>query len=130
MIECRQTGIRDDIGFKVQNTLYVSQRHIQQQADARWQRLQKPNMRDRAGKLNVAHSLTTDFRQRNLNTTLLTNYTAVLEALVLTTQALIVFNRAENFGAEKTVALGLKRTVINSLWLFDFAIGPRTNHLR
>ena len=78
MIECRQTGIRDDIGFKVQNTLYVSQRHIQQQADARWQRLQKPNMRNRAGKFNVAHSLTTDFRQRDLNTTLLTNYTAVL----------------------------------------------------
>ena len=87
-------------------------------------------MRNRAGKLNVAHSLTTDFSQRDLNTTLLTNDTAVLKALVLTTQALIVFNRTKNFGAEKTVTLGLKRTIINGLWLFDFAVGPRTNHLR
>jgi hypothetical protein len=69
----------------------------------------------------VTHTLTTNLSLSYLNATLLTDHTTVLETLVLTTQALIVFHRAKNFGTEQTVTLGLKGTVVNSFWLFHLA---------
>ena len=82
----------------------------------------------RAGQLNVRHALTSDLGQRDFNATLLADHTAMLEPLVLATQALIVFNRSKNFGAEQAVTLGLECTVVNRLWLFNFTKGPRANH--
>ena len=87
-------------------------------------------MRDRAGQLNMAHALTTNARQGNLDTTLFTNDTAVLEALVFSAQTLVVLDRAEDLGTEKTVALRLEGTVVNGLRLLHFAKGPGTDHVR
>src|SRR5690606_35150181 len=82
----------------------------------------------RAGKLNMAHALTAHFSQCHFNATFFADNTAMLHALVFTTQALIVFNRAKNFGTEQTFALWLKGAVVNGLWLFDFAERPGSNH--
>ena len=78
-------------------------------------------MRHRAGKFNVAHALTTYLRQCNLNTTLLTDNTAMLEALVLTTKALVVLDRTKNLGTEKTIALRLERPIVDGLGLLNLA---------
>ncbi len=76
----------------------------------------------------MAHSLSTNFCQRNFNPTLLTDNTAVLESLVLSTEALVVLDRAKNLGAEKTIAFRLERTVVNSLGLLNLAVRPRSDH--
>ena len=81
-----------------------------------------------ARKFNVTHSLSTNFCQRNFNTTFLADNTAVLESLVLSAEALVVLDRAKNLGAEKTIALRLERTVVNSLGLLDLAVRPRSDH--
>jgi hypothetical protein len=60
----------------------------------------------------MAHALTTNARQSNLDTTLFTNDTAVLEALVFSAQTLVVLDRAEDLGTEKTVTLRLEGTVV------------------
>ena len=77
----------------------------------------------------MTHTLTTNLCQRHFNATLLTDHTAMLEALVLTTETLVVLNRAKDLGAEKAVALGLERTIVNCLRLLNLAVRPRTDHL-
>ena len=54
----------------------------------------------------------------------------MLQALVLTTQALVVFHWTKYFGAEKPITLGLEGTVVNGFRLLDLTIGPRTDHFR
>ena len=86
-------------------------------------------MSHRARKFNVAHTLTTHLGKCNFNTTLFTNYTAVLQALVLTTKTLVVLHWTKNLGAEQTIALRLERTIVDGLRLLNFAVRPRANHL-
>ncbi|EGG98386.1 hypothetical protein imdm_72 [gamma proteobacterium IMCC2047] len=100
--------VSDNKGFEVQHALDITQRHIQQHTNTGWQRFQEPNMGNRAGQFNVTHTLTTHFSQCNFYTTLFTDYTTVLEALVFTTQALVILNRAKNFGTEQAVTLRLE----------------------
>ena len=124
-----QPFVDDDIGLEVQHAFDLAQRHVEQQADARRQRLQKPDVRDRAGQFNVTHTLTSNASQGNFNATLFAHHTTVLQTLVLTTQALVVFYRAKNLCAEQTIALGLKGSVVDGLRLFHLAVGPGSNHL-
>ena len=77
----------------------------------------------------MTHTLTTNLCQRNFNATLFTDDTAMLEALVLTAEALVVLHRAKDLGAEKAVALWLERTIVDCLRLLNLAVRPRTDHL-
>ena len=77
----------------------------------------------------MTHTLTTNLCQRDFNATLLTDNTAMLEALVLTTETLVVLNRTKDLGAEKAVTLWLERTIVNCLRLLNLAVRPRTDHL-
>ena len=130
LLQSGHARIDNNKALEVQNPLDITQGHVQHQADAGRQRLQEPDMGDRAGQLNMAHALTTNARQGNLDTTLFTNDTAVLEALVFSAQTLVVLDRAEDLGTEKTVTLRLEGTVVNGLRLFYFAKRPGTNHVR
>src|SRR5690606_41245284 len=78
-----------DERFKIQHALDITQCHVQHQADTRRQRLQEPDMRGRAGQLDMAHALTTHFRQRHFNDVLIAAYAEVLEATVSATHAYI-----------------------------------------
>jgi hypothetical protein len=75
--------IDDDVGFEVQDALDVAQRHVEHQADARRQRLQEPDVRDRAGQLDVAHALAAHLGLRDLDAALLADHAAVLQRLYL-----------------------------------------------
>jgi hypothetical protein len=61
----------------------------------------------------MAHALTTHLGQGHFHTTFLADYTAMLEALVLTAQTLVVFNWAKDLGAEQTVTLRFECSVVN-----------------
>ncbi len=112
------------VRFEVQNAFDVAQGHVEQQADAAWQGLQEPDVSNRARQLDVSHAFTTHFRQSNFNAALLTDNSAVLHALVFATQAFVIFYWAKNFGTEETFTFGLERTIVDGLWLFNFAKGP------
>ena len=120
----------DDVGFEVQDALDVAQRHVEHQADARRQRLQEPDVRDRGGQLDVAHALAAHLGLRHLDAALLADDAAVLHALVLAAQALVVLDRAEDLGAEQAVALRLERAVVDRFRLLHFAERPRPDHVR
>src|SRR4029453_9216953 len=93
------------------------------------QALQEPDVRDRARELDVAHALAAPLGECHFDAALLADHAAVLQALVLAAQALIVLDRPEDLRAEETVALGLERAVVDRLRLFHFAVRPRADLL-
>src|SRR5687768_5029532 len=78
----------------------------------------------------MAHALATHLGQRDFHAALLANDAAVLQALVLAAQALVVLDRPEDLRAEQAVALGLERAVVDRLGLLDLAVRPRADLLR
>ena len=129
LLQRGHAGVGDDVGFEVQHALDVAQRHVEHHAQARRQRLQEPDVRDRRGQLDVAHALAAHLGQRDFDAALLADHAAVLQALVLAAQALVVLDRAEDLGAEQAVALRLEGAVVDRLRLLHFAEGPRTDLL-
>src|SRR5271168_3382541 len=86
-------------------------------------------MRNRRSQFDVAHALTADFLQRNLNAALFADDAAILHALVLAAQTFVITDRPENTGAEQAIPLRLEGAVVDCLWLLDFAEGPGANTL-
>ena len=130
VLERRQAGVEHDVRFKIEDALEILERHVEQQADARGQRLQEPDMGDRRGERDVPHALAPNARQRDFDAALLADDALVLHALVLAAQALVILNRPEDARAEQSVALGLEGTVVDRLRLLDLAERPREDLLR
>src|SRR5215471_18422969 len=78
----------------------------------------------------MAHTLTADLRNGNLDATLFADDSLVFHALVLAAQALVVLDRTKDAGAEQAVPLRLERAVVDRLRLLDLAVRPRQNLLR
>ena len=129
-LERGQARLGDHEGFEVQDAFDVAQGHVQHQADARRQRLEEPDVRDRRGQVDVAHALAAHLGQRHFGAALLADHAAVLHALVLAAQALVVLDRSEDGGAEQAVTLGLEGTVVDRFRLLHFAEGPRADQVR
>src|SRR4029078_1730619 len=129
-LERGQPRLEHDVVLEIEHALEVLQRHVEQQADARRQRLQEPDMRDRGGELDMAHALAPNLGERHLDAALFADDALVLHALVLAAQALIVLHRAEDARAEQPVALRLEGAIVDRLGLLDLPKRPGQNLLR
>src|SRR3546814_4433907 len=116
-------------GFEIEDALELLQLHVEQQADARRQRLQEPDVRDRRGELDMAHALAAYFRDRDFDTAFLADDALVFHALILAAQAFIILDRTKDARAEQAVTFGLERAVVDGFGLLDFAETPRANTL-
>src|SRR4029077_12246354 len=125
-----QPRLEHDVVLEIENPLEILERHVEQKADARGQRLQEPDMGDRCGKLDMAHALAPDLGERHLDAALLADDALVLHALVLAAQALVVLHRAEDASAEEAITLRLEGTIVDRLRLLDLPIRPGQNFLR
>ncbi len=121
--------IDNDVALEVEHTLDITQGHVHQQADTGRQRLQEPDVCDRRRQLDVSHALTTDLGEGNFNAALLADNATMLQALVLTAQALVVLDWAKDLGAEQAVTFWFERTVVDGFRLLNFTERPRTDHL-
>jgi hypothetical protein len=130
LLQRGHAGVGDDVRFEVQHALDVAQRHVEHQAQTRRQRLQEPDVRAGRGQIDVTHALAAHLGLRDFNAALLADHPAVLQALVLAAQALVVLDGAEDLGAEQAVTLGLERAVVDGLGLLDFTEGPGADLLR
>ena len=129
-LQRRHAGIGHHIGLEVKHALDVAQRHVEHQAQAAGQALEEPDVRARRGQVDVAHALAAHLGLRHFHAALLADHPAMLEALVLATQTLVVLDGAKDLGTEQAVALGLEGAVVDGLGLFNFAIRPRTDLFR
>src|SRR6185312_2073444 len=130
LLDLRLTGIDDDVALEVEDALEVAQADVQEVADAARQPLEEPDVRHRAGELDVAHALAAHPRTGDLDAALVADDAAVLHPLVLAAQALPVRDRTEDLGAEEAVALRLESPVVDRLGLGDLTIAPGTDLLR
>ena len=130
VLERGQTRLENDVVFEIENPLEILQRHVEQKADARRQRLQEPDVRDGRGQFDMAHALAPDARQRHFDRALLADDALVLHALVLAAKTFVVLDRPEDARAEQAVTLRLERAVVDGFRLLDLAVGPRQNLLR
>src|SRR5207248_366213 len=87
-------------------------------------------MRHRRGELDMAHAVAAHLRQGDLDAAFLADDAAILHALVLAAQALVVLDRPEDPGAEQPVPLRLEGAVVDRLGLLDLAVRPGTDALR
>ena len=124
VLERGQSGLEHDIALEIKDPLERLERHVEQEPDARRQRLEEPDMGDRGSELDVAHSLAAHARERNLDRALLADDALVLHALVLATQALVVLDRTEDARAEQAISFRLEGPIVDGLRLFDLAVGP------
>ena len=129
-LQLRHARLDHDERFEIEHALDLAQRHVEHQADTRWQRLQEPDVRGRAGQLDVTHALATHLRLRHFDAALFADHAAMLQTLVLAAQALVVLYRSEDLRAEKTVTFRLERAVVDGLRLLHFAVRPRADHFR
>ena len=130
LAEGRDARLDDDVVLEIENALEILERHVEQQADARGQRLQEPDMGDGSGQLDVAHALAAHLGERHLDAALFADEALVLHPLVLAAQALVVLDRTEDARAEEAVALGLERAVVDRLGLLNLAERPRQDVVR
>ena len=82
-------------------------------------------MGDRHREFNMSHALTADFGFRHFDAAAIADDPLIFHPLVLTAVALPISDGAENTLAEKTVAFGFERSIINGLGLANFTIRPR-----
>src|SRR2546422_6722021 len=73
----------------------------------------------------MAHPFPSDFRQGDLDPALFADHPAVLQALVLSAQALVVLDRPEDLGAEQAVPLRLEGAIVDRLGFLHFAVRDR-----
>ena len=123
-------GIDHDEGLEVQHALDFAQGHVEHEADAGRQGLQEPDVRGRAGQFDVAHALAAHLGLGHFDAALLAHHAAMLQALVLAAQALVVLHGSEDLGAEQAVAFRLERPVVDGFRLLHFAVRPGADHVR
>ena len=126
----RVAGIDDDILREIQHLFQQLGRDVQQQPHLRGDGAEVPDVRDGRGQLDMAHPLAADLAGRDLDAALFADFALIARAaLVFSAVALPVLGRTEDALAEQAVALGLERAVVDRLRLFDFAVGPRPDHI-
>ncbi len=124
-----QARLDHHIALEIEDPLKLLELHVEQQADARRQRLEEPDMRHRRGQFDMAHPLAADLGHGHFNAAFFADDALVLHPLVLATQALIVLHRPEDAGAEQAIAFGLEGPVVDGFRLLDLAEGPAADPL-
>ena len=130
LVERGEARLGDDVALEVEDALHLLERHVEEQPDTRRHRLEEPDVGDRRRQLDVAHAFAPDLGLDHLDAALLADDAAVLHALVLAAQALVILDGTENPRAEQPVALGLERPVVDGFGLLDLAVGPGADLLR
>src|SRR5215470_7046802 len=123
-------GLDSDKRFEIEDVLEIAHGDIEQVADAAGQALEEPHMRAGRSKLDVPQALAANLRERDFNTALIADDSAMLHPLVFAAQALPVRHGAENLGAKQAVALGLEGAVVDGFRLGHLTMGPRPDFLR
>ena len=124
------TRIGDDIRLAVEYLFEVLQRDVEDIPDTAREALQEPNVSHRRRQVDVPEALATHLGLNHLDAALLAHDTAVLHALVLAADALVVLHRSKDLRAEEPFALGLERTVVDRLRLLDLAVRPLSDLFR
>ena len=97
--------------------------YVQDKPYSAGQSLEEPDMGYRRGKLDISHTLSSDFLSSNLYPTAITHNSFVFYALIFTTSALPVFLRAKYCLTKQTILFGSESSVIDGLRFLHLSAG-------
>ena len=120
----------DDIAGKIDYSLQIARRQVEEKPHPTGHQLHKPYMSDRRSQFYVPYAFPAYTRVGYLNATLITRNPLVPRLLVLSAVALEILDGTEDPLAEESVPLRLKRTVVYRLRFGHFAMGPALDLLR
>ncbi len=129
-LERRLARVDHHVVLVVDHALERAGGHVEEQAEAARHALKEPDVGDRDGKLDVAHPLAADPRDRHLDAAAVAHDVLVLDPLVLAAGALVVAHRPEYLLAEQAARLGLEGAVVDRLRVLDLSLGPFADRLR
>ena len=118
----QHTGLDDDVALVVDDGIEFLGRQTQEITDLVGQGTEIPDVGNGDDQLDVAGTFAAHFLFSHFDTASVTDDAFVTDAFVFAAVALIVFCRAENALAEKTVTLGLIGAVVDSLGLQHLTI--------
>ena len=111
---------RHQIACKIDYFFEISGRHAHDKTDTRWHASEKPDMRNRNGELNMAHSLATDNGSGDFHSTLLTNNTFISNTAVFSTVTFEIVIRTENLLVKEAAFLAALGAVVDGFRLRHF----------
>ena len=122
--------INDDIVLIIKNALKAAAGHVQNKAHAAGSALEKPDVRDRHGQLNMPHPFAANPRLGDFHAAAVAYHAFVLDALEFSAGALPVLCGPENTLAEQTALFRIERPVVDGFRILDFAKAPRPDCFR
>ena len=131
LLEIRHVAfVDDDVGLEVKDLFEIAKRDVEQVADTRRQSLKEPDVRARAGQLDMAEPLAAHLRLRDFDAALVADHAAVLHPLVFSAETFPIRDRAEDAGTEQPVTFRLECAVVDRFRLGHLAVRPRTDLFR
>src|SRR6266487_4348453 len=122
--------VGDHVRGEVDDLLQVLRRQVEQVAEPAGHALEVPDVRDRRGKLDVAHPLPAHLGASDLDAAALADDPLEPDPLVLTAVALPVPGGDEDLLAEEPVLFRLERAVVDGLGLLDLTVRPLSDVVR
>ena len=107
--------------IKIEDVLNLPCGEFAERADARWDTLEEPDMRDRGCELDVAHPFPADVLARDFHAAPVADNTFVLNPFIFPAVTLPVFGRPENCLTEEALEFGTEGAVVNRLCLLYLA---------
>ena len=86
--------------------------------------LEEPYVANWACEVDMPHAFTSNSREGNFYTTLVTDNVFVSNALVFATVTLPVFGGSKNAFIKKSVFFRFECAIVNGLWFGNFAVRP------
>ncbi len=117
-------GIDDDVADAVEDLFEIFEGDVEEVTDAGREAFEEPDVGDGSGEVDVAEAFAADFGLDDFDAAFFADDAAVFHALVFTADALVIFDRSEDAGAEEAVFFGFKGAVVDGFGFFDFAVAP------
>ena len=118
----RFARIDDDVILEINDFFQARRFHREQRRQAARGRFEEPNVDDRRGELDVAHTLAADAAVRDFNAATVARHALILHSAIFAAVAFPVLFRAENLFAEQTVAFRTVGAVVDRFGFFNFAL--------
>ena len=123
-LEWGEARLNHNIVFEIKNAFHILQRHVKQIGNARWHRLQEPDVRNWCCQINMAHAFAPHLGKGDFNAAFFADDALILHALIFAAQAFVILHWPKDTRAEQAITFWLESAVIDGFRLFDFAERP------
>src|SRR5262249_52368915 len=123
-------NVSNDVLSKVQHTIQVAARNIEQQAQIRGDATGIPDMRHRCRQTNMAHTLAADSSPGHFDAALIANDAFITGVFIFTAVTLPVASGSKDGFTEQTILLRPQPAIVDCFGFKNFTVRPTANGFR